>query len=98
MTTINKLLSPTNLLVDKKTSTKKEVQTAQPQESIVKDKVTLSNGGMSMSSVSDFSVNHDKVQEIKNAIAQGIFKYDVNKIADTLIASAKDMLSKRAED
>ena len=41
---------------------------------------------------SDNDINIERVQEIKDAIAAGKLKVDTNRIADSLIASARELL------
>ena len=80
MTTINKILQPQVNNLDKKNTSKKtevEVNSNVSQEKqVISDKVTLSKASLS----TDFEINQDKIQEIKQAIAQGTFKINPNKI------------------
>lgn len=98
MTTINKLLSPVNTTVDKKVASKaKETDSkVEAKNSTVADKVSLSPAGLS-SVMPQNPFNEAKINEIKQAIASGTFHIDASKIADTLIASAKELASNRKE-
>lgn len=40
-------------------------------------------------------VDHQRVEEIRQAIAEGRFKINVDKIADGLISSVRDMLARQ---
>jgi negative regulator of flagellin synthesis FlgM len=56
-------------------------------------KIELSRHGQIESALANTSeVNTAKVSEIKQAIADGRFKVDTNKVADALIDSVKQML------
>lgn len=99
MTTINKLLSPVNTAVDKKGASKakeSDVKITESKSNSVVDKVSISPAGMS-SLVPQNPFNEAKINEIKQAIASGTFHIDASKIADTLIASAKEMIENRKE-
>ena len=63
------------------------------------DSVSLSDRSLTLQRLGSEAVEPSfdaaKVAEIKSAIANGTFKVDAGKVADALIGSVKDMLSKK---
>ncbi|MCK6390866.1 MAG: flagellar biosynthesis anti-sigma factor FlgM [Azonexus sp.] len=55
--------------------------------------VSLSAAASALKSGSDAPVNSARIQEIKEAIAQGRFKINPEAIADGLVNAARDLLN-----
>ncbi len=58
------------------------------------DKVSLSGTLQSLSASADAPVDTAKVEKVRAAIADGSFQVDVERIADNLIASNRDLASR----
>lgn len=59
--------------------------------------VSLSNAANAIQSGEKPAVNAAKIQEIKEAIAQGRFKINPEAIADGLIESARDLINRQRQ-
>lgn len=70
-------------------------QTAPPAPSPAQDAVNLSSLAGSLQSRDQPPVNSAKIQEIKQAIAEGRFKINPEAIADGLIESARELVGRR---
>lgn len=70
-------------------------QTAPPATSSSQEAVSLSSLAGSLQSSDRPPVNSAKIQEIKQAIAEGRFKINPEAIADGLIESARELIGKR---
>lgn len=69
-------------------------QQAAPAPAPAQDAVSLSQLAGSLQSMEQQPVNTARVQEIKQAISEGRFKINPEAIADRLIESARDLISK----
>ncbi|MCG2578834.1 flagellar biosynthesis anti-sigma factor FlgM [Dechloromonas sp. XY25] len=70
-------------------------QTAPPAANAAQDAVSLSSLAGSLQSNDQPPVNSAKIQEIKQAIAEGRFKINPEAIADGLIESARELIGRR---
>lgn len=70
-------------------------QTAPPASGPAQDAVSLSSLAGSLQSSDKPPVNSAKIQEIKQAIAEGRFKVNAEAIADGLIESARELIGRR---
>lgn len=59
------------------------------------DSVNLSSVASTLQSKATPPVNSNRIQEIKDAIAQGRFKINPEAIADGLIESARDLVARQ---
>lgn len=70
-------------------------QTAPPATNAAQDAVSLSSLAGSLQGSDKPPVNSAKIQEIKQAIAEGRFKINPDAIADGLIESARELIGRR---
>ncbi len=70
-------------------------QTAPPATNTAPDAVSLSSLAGSLQGSDKPPVNSAKIQEIKQAIAEGRFKINPEAIADGLIESARELVGRR---
>lgn len=86
--------SSTNAAVNSVSSARASSPQAGPASPGNKSTVELSPAARQLASLqnSDNDVNLERVQEIRDAIAAGRLKVDTERIADSLLASARELL------
>lgn len=86
---IDSTYKPASTAVSGNTANRQQAAPAPAQ-----DAVSLSQLAGSLQSMEQQPVNTARVQEIKQAISEGRFKINPEAIADRLIESARDLISK----
>ena len=81
-------------IVGTQSATRQSGASARPSGSTASSTVAVSSTARHLSNLqnSDNDINMERVKEIRDAIAAGKLKVDSSRIADSLIASVRDLL------